>query len=215
MVTAPADTPVTMPVEPTVAIEVDAELHVPPVGPEVSAVVSPVHTVAVPVITSGNGLTVTTAVLIQPVLMVYVIVVVPVVIPVNKPAVVPMVATVGSLLVQETPVGAQLSTVVDPVQILVIPVIADGNGLTVTVLVAATPQPVLYVITVIPAPTPVTTPKLLMVATLVLPVLHNPPGVVLLKAVVKPAHIIAVPVITDGTELTVTGAVVIQPVDKV
>ena len=58
----PPDTPVTIPVLPTVAIPVAPELHVPPVTASVSAVVIPAHTVAVPVTVPalGAAFTVTT-----------------------------------------------------------------------------------------------------------------------------------------------------------
>ncbi len=44
----PPLTPVTIPVDPTVAIPVDAELHTPTPVPSVRFVVAPEHTVAVP-----------------------------------------------------------------------------------------------------------------------------------------------------------------------
>lgn len=48
--------PVTTPVpDPTVAMEVPAELHVPPVVASLSVVVMPGQTEAVPVIGSGTG----------------------------------------------------------------------------------------------------------------------------------------------------------------
>ena len=46
----------------TVAIPVLLLLQLPPVVPSVKAVVDPVETVAMPVITDGEGLTVTTCV---------------------------------------------------------------------------------------------------------------------------------------------------------
>jgi hypothetical protein len=45
----------------------------------------------------------------------------------------------GLLLVHVPPATASLSVVVAPAQMLVVPLIADGNGLTVTVVVAAQP----------------------------------------------------------------------------
>ena len=61
--TPPVTTPV---VNPTVAMPVALLLHVPPPA-SLSVVVKPEHTVSVPSIAVGNGLTVTTAVMIQPV----------------------------------------------------------------------------------------------------------------------------------------------------
>ena len=69
MVAVPADTPVTMPVLPTVAILLDAGLHVPPAAPVGSAsdVVAAAHTMGVPVMAPalGKGFTVTVFVVAQ------------------------------------------------------------------------------------------------------------------------------------------------------
>jgi hypothetical protein len=63
----PAEMPVTMPVlEPTSAIEVALELHVPPPA-SVSVVVAPSHTLAVPLIVDGSEFTNTEVVTKQPV----------------------------------------------------------------------------------------------------------------------------------------------------
>jgi len=68
MTEVPPDTPVTTPVPATtVAIAGVALLHVPPAVASANVLVKPMHTVVVPVITAGNGLTVTVAVLKQPV----------------------------------------------------------------------------------------------------------------------------------------------------
>ena len=58
----PADTPVTIPVEPIVAIPVASLLHVPPVMASLNEVVESTHNIEVPVIVpvAGKGLTVTT-----------------------------------------------------------------------------------------------------------------------------------------------------------
>ena len=67
MVDVPDDTPVTIPVdEPIIAIPVLPLAHVPPPA-SLKVVVKPTHTVAVPVIDEGNGLNVTTIVVIHPV----------------------------------------------------------------------------------------------------------------------------------------------------
>ena len=55
MVVVPGDTPVTIPVVPTVAADCDtAGLHVPPVTPSVSVVVAPAQTVDVPLTGVGE-----------------------------------------------------------------------------------------------------------------------------------------------------------------
>jgi len=62
------DTPVTNPdPKTTVATEVLLLLQVPPVVPSVNAVVSPEHTLSVPPIATGSGLTDTVPVMLQPV----------------------------------------------------------------------------------------------------------------------------------------------------
>ena len=62
------ETPVTTPVPATtVATAGVALLHVPPAVASANVVVKVAHTLVVPVITAGNGLTVTVAVLKQPV----------------------------------------------------------------------------------------------------------------------------------------------------
>ena len=63
----PGMIPVTIPlVMPTFALLLFA-VHVPPAGVELSVVVNPTHTFSVPVIVVGFGFTVTTAVIVQPV----------------------------------------------------------------------------------------------------------------------------------------------------
>ena len=61
----PADTPVTIPEEPTVALEVLLLVHPAPVE-LVSVVVPPTHTFIVPVIAGGDDRTETAAVAVQP-----------------------------------------------------------------------------------------------------------------------------------------------------
>lgn len=62
MIAVPADTPVTTPVaDPTVPMEVDPELQVPP-PPSANVVIWPRHTKVIPVIVPGNGSTVTVVV---------------------------------------------------------------------------------------------------------------------------------------------------------
>ena len=63
--------------------------------------------------------------------------------------------------------------------------------------------------------TPVTTPAALIVATAGLALVQVPPGLALLRAVVDPTHTLSVPVIAAGNGLTVTMAVIKQPVGNV
>ena len=66
----PLATPVTMPVEPTAAIDVLLLLQAPPVVVELKAVVLPMHANNVPEMAAAASLTVTNAVTVQPVLIV-------------------------------------------------------------------------------------------------------------------------------------------------
>jgi hypothetical protein len=63
-----------------------------------------------------------------------------------------------------------------------------------------------------PDTTPVEEPIVAVVTSLLL---HVPPLVLLVKFVVAPTHTAAVPVIPDGSALTVTVLVAVQPVGKV
>ena len=211
-----------MPVEPTVATDVLVLLHVPPVAVSARVMVDPTHTFEGPVIagTTGNGLTVTTAVTIvvqpKPLVTLYVIVAVPAAPAVIFPAE-PMVATEVLLLLHVPPVVVLFRVVVAPWQALIVPVIAAtvGNGLMVTIAVTIVVQPkplvTLYVILEVPAATPDTMPVEPTVAIDVLPLLHVPPVVVLFRVAVAPWQVLIVPVIADavGSGLTVIVAVAI------
>lgn len=135
----PAVTPVTIPSpEPTVATGRLLLVHVPPDGDELSVVVDPTHSPAVPVIAPGIGFTVTSRVVEHPVdASVKVIVDVPVLRPVTV-AVVPgevTPATDGVLLVHE-PVPEPVSPVVCPTHTFALPVTAAGEVFTVMFFVA-------------------------------------------------------------------------------
>ena len=69
MTAVPPATAVTVPSEPTVATEVLLLDQTPPAAASVSDSVEPAHTGALPVIGVGSALTVTTAVLVQPVVI--------------------------------------------------------------------------------------------------------------------------------------------------
>ena len=126
--------PPTVP-ELTVAIPVLLLLHVPPVVASLNPVVPPSQTVVVPLIEDGNGLIVTVLVILQPVAAVYKIIDVPPVTPVTTPVDELTVATAVVPLLQVPPLVASLSVVVAPAHATAVPVIANGNGLTVIVLV--------------------------------------------------------------------------------
>ena len=113
---------------------------------------------------------------------------------------------------------------VRPEHIEVTPVIAAGNGLTNTVVVIRQPVGNVYVITVVlgtPGPgfTPVTVVvglgPVITVATVIRLLLHVPPMLPSLSCVVRPAHIVVLPVIVVGNGLTVTFTLRVQPVPNV
>jgi hypothetical protein len=168
--TVPPDNAVTTPLLVTVAMVLLLLAQVPPeVG--VKLVVAPTQIVVAPVtFTTGKALIVTMEVAsdTQPVVeFVKVKVAVPTAIPVTTPSFA-TVAMAGSLLAQVPPeVGDKV--VVDPMQILLEPVIlTTGNGFTVTGEVAAETHPVLLLVklkTTAPPATPVTIPALVTVAT--------------------------------------------------
>lgn len=123
----------------------------------------------------------------------------------------PTVATEALLLVHAPPLVASFRLVVSPTQTLDVPVTDAGLPLTVTTFVARQPDANVYDIVAVPADTPVTTPEASIEATTVLLLLHVPLPVTSLSVVVEPAHTLAVPVMADGTALTVTVVVAIQP----
>jgi hypothetical protein len=159
------------------------------------------------VIAAGSALTVTLAVEIQPVGNEYVTVDVPATIPVTTPVAAFTGATVTLLLLHVPPVVALLNAVVKPTQTLSVPLIAAGNPLTVTTAFMVQPVGNVYTIVAVPTAAPVTTPVALTGATDALLLLHVPPAVALLSAVVEPTHTWRMPFTTAGNWLTVTTAV--------
>jgi hypothetical protein len=131
----PAVTPVTIPeAAPIVAMLVLPLSHVPPAEASVSVVVRPIHTVAVPPMDAGNGLTVTIVVVVQPLVNVKVMAAVPAVSPETTPVDAPTVATRTFPLVH-VPGNELLNVVVEPTHTEAIPV-GDGVAFTVTGVVA-------------------------------------------------------------------------------
>jgi hypothetical protein len=153
-------------------------------------VVEPTQAKGAPVITPGNAFTVTVIVLLHPVaVMKQVIVAVPAAAPVTIPVPTPTVAIAVLLLLHVQPAGVVVSVVVRPTHKLVLPVIGVGNGLTVTVAVAAHVVGSVYVIVAVPGAgveeTPLTSPvPATTVAIAVLLLVHRPPVGELPRAVV-------------------------------
>jgi hypothetical protein len=139
-------TPETKPVaELTVAIEVEPQLHVPPVVAQLISVVKPTQTLAVPVIASGLGLTVTILVVEHPVGNIYETTAVPLATPVTTPVAEPTTAILVLLQLQVPPVVAQARLVLNPVQTFNVPVIVAGSGFTLTVTFAVLLHPFAFV----------------------------------------------------------------------
>ena len=117
---------------------------------------------------------------------------------------VPIVATVVAPEVHIPPLLLLLNVADDPMHILDEPVIMDGNPLTVIVFVTKQPVGNVYVMFAVLAAMPVMIPVDPTVAVVMLLLLHVPPDVTSVKAVVNPTHAVGVPVILDGVELIVT-----------
>jgi hypothetical protein len=91
---------------------------------------------------------------------------------------------------------------------------AIGAPTTVNILVAAVPQPVLYVIVVVPAVMPATAPVADPTVALVTSLLlHTPFTTVFASVIVAPAQTVDAPVIDAGVANTVTTWVARHPVD--
>jgi hypothetical protein len=68
----------------------------------------------------------------------------------------------------------------------------------------------------VPVAAPVTIPKIgSIVATAVLLLVHSPPAIVSLSAVVAPMHVLSIPAMAEGDDKTVITADVLQPVGNV
>ena len=161
-------------------------------------------------------MTVTTVVLVQPVTSVYVMVVVLVTetLPaVTIPESVPIVATSVLLLLHVPPAVPSLRILVSPEQIVVLPVIARGSGFTVTDIDRLQPVGSISVIVALPpGANPVMTPdKEPIDAMEGALLLHVPPPVLSVNAIVRPTHTAFGPIMVPGNGLTVTVVAAEQP----
>jgi hypothetical protein len=110
------------------------------------------------------------------------------------------------------PPGLQTSVVVDPWQVVAVPVIDAGVELTVSVAVLVQPALTVYVIVVVPAATPVAMPvPASIVALVVLLLIHVPPVVAWVSAVVAPGHTVSVPDMLASAAFTVAFVTLKQP----
>jgi len=123
-----------------------------------------------------------------------------------KPVDEPIVAT-DVLLLLQTPPGVTLARDVDANwQSVVVPVITLTVGATLTVAIFVTKQApgIVYVITAVPVPAPVTVPvEDPTVATDGLPLVHAPPDTEFVRVVLLPTHTVATPPIDAGMAFTV------------
>ena len=119
------------------------------------------------------------------------------------------------LLLHVPPAVASVRVVVKPTQTAAVPKIGVGNGFTVTIAVTISVDGKVYVITDVPAVTPVTMPEDDPTVTLPLPLLHVPSPPASVNAVVDNSHTLRFPFITGKVVLTVTMVVVEQPVPNV
>ena len=114
-------------------------VHVPPVDASVSVTDDPAQIFNVPAIAAGKGFTVMMAEVMQPVVNVQVTLAVPAVVPVTIPVADPIEAIPTVPVLHEPPVVASERVAVAPAHKLMEPVIAAGNGLTVTISVTLHP----------------------------------------------------------------------------
>ena len=134
---------------------------------------------------------------VHPVGKVYVMVAVASLTPVTTPDDAPTVAMVLSLLLQVPPVAASSNVIVPPTHTVVRPVIAGGNGLIVTTVLAVQPEAANEML-VVPAETPVTLPDPSTVAIPVDELLHEPAPEISVREVVAPWQALIIPVIAAG-----------------
>lgn len=136
MVVVPVASALTTPLEePMSATVLLVLLHVPAAA-LVSEVVRPEHTVGPPAMAGGAAETETTMLVLQPPGVVYVMLVVPAPMPATMPEVKPTVPAVVLLLIHVPLLVALPSVVTLPTQVVLMPVMAEGAGSTVTIAVA-------------------------------------------------------------------------------
>ena len=132
--------------------------------------------------------------------------------PVTMPATETGAITVLLLLHTPVPDGS-LNRAVEPIQTVILPAIAAGAELMVTVAIVLQPAGSVYAISAVPGASPVIIPVTgSAVAMPPLAALHAPPEVALLSVVVNPAHMWVDPVMMAGCGFTVIDAVAAQPI---
>lgn len=140
IVLVPAKMPVTIPVDaPTVAWPGILLLQVPVPVVSLSVNVEPTHIEPVLLRIAVIGLTVIPKLRLQPVGNVYIMVSIPGAMPVTTCVLEPTVAIEVFVLLQAPPATPSVRLVVVPIHTALLPVIAPGNGLTVTDATAKQP----------------------------------------------------------------------------
>jgi hypothetical protein len=131
--------------------------------------------------------------------------------PVTTPVVGSTVAIAGIPLLHTPPAVTSDKVRVEPAQTEPPPAIAAGAGVTVITLVVRQP-PILYVMVVTPAETPVTTPDAESTDAIEgLRLVHKPPDIESPNVVEDPVHTVLLPEIGAGAAVTVTDLVTLQP----
>lgn len=210
MFAVPASPPPAIPaVRSIVATTVLSLFHEPPEVVLASVTDDCSQTCRVPVMPAGVAFTETSALVLQPVGSVYSTVAVPFNTPATMPVEAVIVATDGDRLLQEPPAVTLARLVVAPSQTTCVPVMAAGEGFTVSVADLLHPLARVYIMDEVPAALLVAMPDdALMAAAEVLVLDHVPPVIVLLRVVVNPpSQTSRVPEIAAGDWLTVTTAV--------
>ena len=116
---------------------------------------------------------------------------------------VPVTVAMPVLLLDQAPIPGSLSSVVAPAQTVAVPEIADGNGLTVTIIVFVHPVGAVKIIADVPATTPPITPVADPAVAMDVLLLAQVPGPeASVSVVVDPAHTVAMPVIAAGCGFT-------------
>lgn len=140
MIAVPGATPVSIPLVPMEAMEVELLDQVPPGDVQANTVVAPTHTYPAPAIEAGAGLTVTVYVREQP-MGGHAKTTTPGDKATTTPDVLPITAMEGELLLHVMPVVVVVNVIDKPVHMDVGPDIGAGSGVTVTIAVTKQPVP--------------------------------------------------------------------------
>jgi hypothetical protein len=135
----------------------------------------------------------------------------PCVIPVIKPL---ETVALALLIPHDPPAAESIKVILAPTHTLLAPVMcpASGKGFTVIVVVVVHPVGNVYVIIVVPAEMPATTPAVNPTIAMLVLSLFQVPLPPSLKVVFEPAQTIVGPVIAEGKGLTDTTVATLQPV---